>query len=271
MNSQHRGEPSAAELERDIERSRARIVDLANTLSHRLEPNNLIDEAVTTFRRRGGDEAARKVGRTIRDYPLAVAAAGLSIGYVAHLANRSERTSGDVPRWDRRFDEFERNTAVAGAPAPIRTEWQPDSEEEGMMSRMKAAGESARESVAEYAARARREISALRHRAANGDAGIQDMARDHPLVLAGLGLGLGALLGSLLPSTRTEDEWIGPYGDQLRDYSRERSLEEFERAKAAAQNGVERLKRHVAHGDPGTPASMGQTAAGPAANGLARP
>ncbi|ACI97933.1 hypothetical protein [Rhodospirillum centenum] len=44
-----------------------------------------------------------------------------------------------------------------------------------------------------------------------------DMVEEHPLAAGLLSLALGAAVGATLPSTRTEDEWLGQYRDRLAD------------------------------------------------------
>ncbi|MFC7334348.1 hypothetical protein [Rhodocista pekingensis] len=44
-----------------------------------------------------------------------------------------------------------------------------------------------------------------------------DMVEEHPLAAGLLSLALGAAVGATLPSTRTEDEWLGRYRDSLAD------------------------------------------------------
>jgi ElaB/YqjD/DUF883 family membrane-anchored ribosome-binding protein len=95
-------------------------------------------------------------------------------------------------------------------------------------------GESARQS----AERARQ--AALRTREA-----FDEMLTEHPLVLGGIGVALGAALGSLLPATAREDEYLGPVSDRLRDQAGAAGDEALETAREAAGAAVREAERTV--------------------------
>lgn len=50
-----------------------------------------------------------------------------------------------------------------------------------------------------------------------------DWFQEQPLAAGALGVAVGAMLGSMLPSTRTEDRLIGDRADAVRDYAGERA------------------------------------------------
>jgi gas vesicle protein len=60
------------------------------------------------------------------------------------------------------------------------------------------------------------------------------MAQENPLGLAVGALAVGFLAGMLIPSTRVEDQKIGPMADQVKDQMRETGQEALERGKAVA-------------------------------------
>ncbi|HVF37551.1 MAG TPA: hypothetical protein VNA29_06370, partial [Sphingomicrobium sp.] len=74
---------------------------------------------------------------------------------------------------------------------------------------------------------ARDRASALRERSSEGVGG-------SPLLALGGGLALGALIGALLPKTRTEDKLLGPLGGRITDGARTA-------AEAAKEAGREKL------------------------------
>lgn len=80
-----------------------------------------------------------------------------------------------------------------------------------------------------------------------------DFITEEPLIAGALGIALGAMIGALLPSTKQEDEVLGPYRDRLRDD-----------AMAFAATQAERLRRETAsedaqgERDPEVPPSAGR-------------
>ena len=67
-------------------------------------------------------------------------------------------------------------------------------------------------------------------------------AQENPLGLAVGGIAVGFLVGLAVPSTRVEDEKIGPMADQVKDQIKETGQEAVERGKDVAQQAAETAK-----------------------------
>jgi ElaB/YqjD/DUF883 family membrane-anchored ribosome-binding protein len=68
------------------------------------------------------------------------------------------------------------------------------------------------------------------------------VAKENPLGLAIGATAVGFVAGLLIPSTRVEDEKIGPMADQLKEQAKETSQEAMERGKHVAQQAAETVK-----------------------------
>jgi len=68
------------------------------------------------------------------------------------------------------------------------------------------------------------------------------VAQENPLGLAIGGIAVGFLAGILVPSSRVEDEKIGPMADQVKDQIKETGQEAVERGKDVAQQAAETAK-----------------------------
>jgi ElaB/YqjD/DUF883 family membrane-anchored ribosome-binding protein len=68
------------------------------------------------------------------------------------------------------------------------------------------------------------------------------IAQENPLGLAIGGIAVGFLAGMLAPSSRVEDEKIGPMADQVKDQIKETGQEAMERGKDVAQQAAETAK-----------------------------
>lgn len=90
--------------------------------------------------------------------------------------------------------------------------------------------------AAEAYDRAREAVERSAESAAHGTRGLAKFVRDEPLVLAGLGVALGALIGALLPMTKAENRAMGAASDQLKRDAREAVREQWEHGKAAAED-----------------------------------
>jgi ElaB/YqjD/DUF883 family membrane-anchored ribosome-binding protein len=67
-------------------------------------------------------------------------------------------------------------------------------------------------------------------------------AQENPLGLAIGGAAVGFLAGLLIPSSRVEDEKIGPMADQVKDQIKETGQEAVERGKEVAQQAADTAK-----------------------------
>ena len=82
---------------------------------------------------------------------------------------------------------------------------------------------------------ARKTKSAVANKASNAGSSIGQLAREQPLLVAGIGFAVGVAVGALLPLTRTENELLGEQAEKLKDSASELASEGYEKAKAVAQ------------------------------------
>jgi ElaB/YqjD/DUF883 family membrane-anchored ribosome-binding protein len=68
------------------------------------------------------------------------------------------------------------------------------------------------------------------------------MAKENPLGLAIGATALGFVAGLLIPSTKVENERIGPMADQVKDQAKEIGQEAVERGKHVAEQAAETVK-----------------------------
>jgi hypothetical protein len=65
------------------------------------------------------------------------------------------------------------------------------------------------------------------------------MAQENPLGLAVGAIAVGFLAGLAVPSTKVEDERIGPMADQVKEQMRETGQEALERGRQVAQDAAQ--------------------------------
>ncbi|GHD15100.1 DUF3618 domain-containing protein [Tianweitania populi] len=112
----------------------------------------------------------------------------------------------------------------------------------GVGSSAQQAGSRAARGAADYGSRAARGAADYGSRTARGTArraqGLADSASDlfnrEPLATAAVGLAIGALIGTLLPRTQTEDEQLGKYSDNLKEQAKNLASEGLDHAKEVA-------------------------------------
>jgi len=72
------------------------------------------------------------------------------------------------------------------------------------------------------------------------------IAQENPLGLALGGLAVGFVAGLLAPTTRVEDEHIGPIADQVKERAKETGQEAMDRGKEVARRAAEAAKETAA-------------------------
>jgi ElaB/YqjD/DUF883 family membrane-anchored ribosome-binding protein len=87
---------SAAEIERDVERSRARVTDTIEELRSRVSPGQIMDQVVDYAKTSGGAEFMRNLGGSVRDNPLPILLIGAGIGWLM-LSRSSDRVAPQDP------------------------------------------------------------------------------------------------------------------------------------------------------------------------------
>ncbi len=73
---------SSADIEREVERTRARLSDTLDELRDRMSPGQVVDQLVDYARDTGGGEFVRNLGRSMRDNPLPILLIGTGIAWL---------------------------------------------------------------------------------------------------------------------------------------------------------------------------------------------
>jgi hypothetical protein len=76
-----------------------------------------------------------------------------------------------------------------------------------------------------------------------------DFCRDQPLVVAGVGLAVGAAIGALLPRTQAEDELLGEASDELKEQTKEFAGQQLEKAKKVGERAYDTAKEEAERQD----------------------
>jgi hypothetical protein len=100
----------------------------------------------------------------------------------------------------------------------------------------------ARETTAGAYDKAREAAGTMTRSTLDSTRGIANFMQEQPIVLAGIGVALGAIIGAMLPTTRTEERYMGPAAQSLKDDAREMARDQWERGKNLAEEGWDEAK-----------------------------
>ncbi len=272
------GNRSAAEIERDVETTRARVSGTLEELREKASPGQLFEQALDYARHSGGPDFARNLGQSIRDNPIPVLLIGAGIGWLM-MAGPSSGGNGQGWRHDRDVRTRRGGTAHAGAPqrddnlsSAARGVGAAAGRAASAASEAAAGGSaavgSAYEGVAHGAARLRETAGDVADAAAGTlrDArevatenlawareetrrGLHWLTDEQPLVLGAVGLAVGAALGAILPGTEAENRLMGEARDDLVSRGTEAVEEGYRQAKEAVSEEVERARERIGEGE----------------------
>jgi hypothetical protein len=261
------GSRSAAEIERDVQQSRAQIEHTLDAIQEKVSPGQLVDQALGYFRGGRGVDFARNLGDSIAANPIPVTLMGVGLAWMMLSGQRSARDGdrtdrGESGYWDEDLDPIEER--YTGFAEEDMAYLGPEADAGGGFGEdLKEAGRTAKDKMGELGERARDAAERARHageraRARVGRAGTgiaesayeagararhhgrrakQGMLRsldEQPLVLGAIGLAIGAALGAALPATETEDELMGETRDKALRRATKLGREQVEKARDVA-------------------------------------
>ena len=213
-------ERSTQELEQEIERSRARVAADVNALSEKVSPEHLKEAAKQKAMegvRSGIDgvkRRSRRAGRSVlgaaRSNPLPLLMVGAGFGWLLYNARRDPDSEG----------------------------WHVRERMDGARERMNEARERTGKRLEHARERASERISKART-----DAG--HYMEENPLAMGAIALAVGAGVGLLLPTSRREDELLGPQRDRLIERTREAAHEIGEVAEHSMREGMRTAKQEA--------------------------
>ncbi|TGQ51571.1 DUF3618 domain-containing protein [Mesorhizobium sp. M1C.F.Ca.ET.193.01.1.1] len=240
---------SAAELEREAEATRARVVATAESIRDKMTPGQLVDELAGLFSGGAGAEMLANLKAQVRDNPLPLTVIGAGLAWL--MLGSGASAAAASPGYATRRSSGQRDGA-SGSGMAMTSDTSASAGEmaggaAGTFSGMASSAANTMSDMASDAAGTVSDIaSGTAQTLANSAAATADMAtqagrsaqqlmEDQPLALAAVGLAIGAAIGAMLPHTQVEDERLGGYREQLRD-----------KAEDALEEGVDQVKQVAA-------------------------
>jgi ElaB/YqjD/DUF883 family membrane-anchored ribosome-binding protein len=245
---------SSQEIQSDLQNIRGEIQGTLQALSNQLQPGQLLHQAWVSIR--GGSTGGRfikNLSRAVEENPIPVVLIGAGFGYLMYSDARQRRhggyelegtmevhDEGAEPGRHRRTEKLRQLKDSAQGRAHRLREGAHDVSENvkekfsATRSRMQEMGTHTQENWRHMSERAR-------HAGERG----RDLVQEQPLILAGLGLALGAAFAAFAPMTRKEHQMLGDTGRQLKDQARHMAHEATERAKAAGSEVLDTAKQEA--------------------------
>ncbi len=274
------GRKRPEEVEADLEQTRAEMDYTIEALLDRVTPGALLNQAIDWWRSGTGSEYGRNLGTTVKNNPLPLTLLGVSLAWLMMSGREgphySSNLSTDVLKEKARGARESMRHRSERVRESVRhgSERMRESVEHGK-ERLQGAYHTGAEKGAEVREGGGSAVSGAQERLSKARAGVrdtgyrvkssfQDTLQNQPMVLAGLGIALGALAGALFPSTRREDELMGRKRDELLEKARAEGRAQVEEAARVAETAghaaVEKARSEVHHSGGSEPPSGGGSA-----------
>jgi ElaB/YqjD/DUF883 family membrane-anchored ribosome-binding protein len=218
IRAQSRKDPE--QLEHEIDRQRDHIGELVQALEGKLSPGELLS-SVMRHSKDGGGEFVSNLTQTVKANPVPTLLAAAGLAWLAS-AQRHPQASTTTAH----------TGAATGATSGTGTGSDLRERVSGKVSGAKAHMGHARERIGEGAHGA---MDSVRSGAQRANDGFHHMLEDNPMAVGAIGIAVGAMLGSLLPATRKENELMGGTRDRLADKARETVQKGFDKASEAGR------------------------------------
>ena len=222
---------SSAQLERDAERCRAELAGTIQELRACMRPGRMVDEAIDYASASTGGQFASNLKDQVAANPIPVAlmSAGLLWLMMGRRTTDGAAVSSSTSAGALTRGMHDAASTAAGIGASVadsansagtRIAETASGIGESMSSAARTAGEAASATgaaLSDSANRAAAGVSDAATRARRAGEQAADTLREDPLLLAGLGLAVGALAGALLGHTRAEDRLMGEASDGVKE------------------------------------------------------
>ncbi|TPM29934.1 DUF3618 domain-containing protein [Mesorhizobium sp. B2-3-4] len=227
---------SAAELERDAEAARARVVETAESIRGKMTPGQLLDEFTGIFSRGESSAMLSNLRKQVRDNPLPVTMVGAGLAWLMFGSgiSNSRGPSARGQHDEGRAGGF--GSAFSGAV-------------ESLSSAASTVGDTVSSTAERLESNMASARSATGDMAAKAGRSGQELLNDQPLAVAAVGLAIGAAIGAMLPHTAMEDEQLGSYGDKLRNKAEATLKKGLDEAKEVAAEAYETIKQEAGSQD----------------------
>jgi hypothetical protein len=255
---------TSAQLEREAEATRAHIADTLDELRHRISPGQVVDQIVDYAREGSGGTFVRNLRSQVVNNPVPVTLMGAGLAWLMMASRRPGRHRiGSGQSFGQAAGERAASVRDSMSEMGERTSAAASEFSDAVSETASGWAESARSAASDFSTRTRETSSRIQDRAGSAAASvaqsasgmrasagaasrnIADFFQEQPLVLAGLGLALGAAIGAALPSTRTEDELMGETSDTLKERVTATAEEQLDKGKAVAGKAWDKAKQEA--------------------------
>lgn len=250
-------------LEREIDEKRASIGNIVDSLESRFTPGQLFDQALAYTKGNGG-EFFQNLGTTLKNNPVPTVLTGLGLAWLAMNQHKpfnpgtpsagpglGEKLSGAAGQVSSALSHANQRLHTAADKAMAKG----TSIKEKATDLSHRAGDSVDSTSGAMGDNAHAIADQISTQAGQLKARFDHVLKEQPLVLAAVGIALGAALGASLPTTRKEDDLMGEASDSTISKFKTKGEEAY----AAAKGTVEDAMRSTGDSERDEPQAIAQS------------
>ncbi|MCQ4306664.1 DUF3618 domain-containing protein [Pseudomonas stutzeri] len=236
-----------AELEREIDQTRAEIGNIVHALESKLSPGELIDTALG-YVKGGGGEFFSNLSNTVKANPVPTVLTSIGLLWMMAGQNRQPHSNVTTSSYGGTSTGPSMGEKLSAKTAGIKQQSASLKDKASQMSH------NVSESLGNARTRAsdsgRHASERLRGGADRARGGFNQLLQEQPLALGAIGIALGALLAASVPPTRREDEMLGEASDRMTDNLRHKAEEGYQKISAKGEEVAAQVKQQSAeHGE----------------------
>ena len=246
------------QLERDAERARIQISTTLDELRGRMSPGQVVDQIVDYMRDGNGATFVRNFRRQVVNNPVPVTLVGAGLAWLAMASRRPPDGGGHA--WGAGEMATDAGRGLRDKVAAATGQWTDSAGESAhemhqglrdtaataaarLGARAGKTGARVQDTAASAASAVNDAASTAYDAAAAGGRNLMDLFQDQPLILAGVGLALGALLGASVPVTEAEDRLMGEASDATKREAGDFAEHQLDKGKAVGQEALNAASR----------------------------
>ena len=265
---------STHEIERDVERTRSDIEDTVEALREKMSLGQIVDEAGRYLRNSGGSEAMSNLASQAKANPMPLALVGIGLAWL--MSGRGQPSMGHHEGYSAysgdgsSFRDVGSRVGETAGSARDAISGTGRKAGEAVSSRLHQASDAASqtygrvsdkasETYGRMSEHASETYDRLSDRAGRAQRSMSELVESEPLILAGLGIAIGAAIGAMMPATRTEQRFMGDKLDEWKDEASDMARSEWEKTKSVARDAASAAQAEVEKG--GKPGDTAERAA----------
>lgn len=232
MSGTDGGDKSSAQIEREVEQTRNNVADTLDTLRHKLQPGQMMDNVVGQVsdyvRSSGGTEFVRNLGASVRNNPLPVALIGAGIAWLLMSGGKS------APRQGYEYEDDYPTPRRIGSAGPLRMGIN------DAISETRRLASDAAEAVGDAASRAK---SAVTDAASRAGSAVSDVVVEASSAVSGAVAQASSSVGDAASRLADKGAQLAGSAGEATDSVRRNVRSYADQAADFAEDGTRRLRR----------------------------